>query len=81
MPESFGKRQRTAQRARKLAEREERRQAKKQQKAERDASGGQEDWLGEPVDIIAATAPDDRAEESATETEEEDTEPTEDRSS
>ena len=79
MPESFGKRQRTAQRARKLAEREERRLAKKQQKAEREADGGQEDWLGEPVDIIAATAPEDRTEEPATESEEGD-EPTEDRS-
>jgi hypothetical protein len=78
MPESFGKRQRTAQRARKLAEREERRLAKKQQKADREASGGQEDWLGEPVDIIAATAPDDRTEEPATESEEGD-QPTEDR--
>jgi hypothetical protein len=63
MPESFGKRQRTAQRARKLAEREERRLAKKQQRAEREAGGGQEDWLGEPVDIIAATSPEDRAED------------------
>lgn len=79
MPESFGKRQRTAQRARKLAEREERRLAKKQQKAEREAGGGQEDWLGEPVDIMAATAPDDRTEEPTTESEEGD-EPTEDRS-
>jgi hypothetical protein len=79
MPESFGKRQRTAQRARKLAEREERRLAKKQQKAEREAGGGQEDWLGEPVDIIAATAPEDRTEKPATESEEGD-EPTEDRS-
>jgi hypothetical protein len=78
MPESFGKRQRTAQRARKLAEREERRLAKKQQKAEREAGGGQEDWLGEPVDIMAATSPEDRGEEPAAETEE-GTEPTEDR--
>jgi hypothetical protein len=65
MPESFGKRQRTAQRARKLAEREERRLAKKQQKAEREAGGGQEDWLGEPVDIMAATAPEDRPKDQA----------------
>jgi hypothetical protein len=79
MPESFGKRQRTAQRARKLAEREERRLAKKQQKAEREAGGAQEDWLGEPVDIMAATAPDERTEEPATKSEEGD-EPTEDRS-
>ena len=80
MPESFGKRQRTAQRARKLAEREERRLAKKQQKAEREAGGGQEDWLGEPVDIMAVNPPEDRAEELATETEDEGTERTEDRS-
>ncbi|MGH2678325.1 MAG: hypothetical protein ACRDHB_08200 [Actinomycetota bacterium] len=80
MPESFGKRQRTAQRARKLAEREERRLAKKQQRAEREAGGGQEDWLGEPVDIMAVTPPEGRTEEPATESEEGD-EPTEDRSS
>jgi hypothetical protein len=80
MPESFGKRQRTAQRARKLAEREERRLAKKQHRAEREAGGGQEDWLGEPVDIMAVNPPEDRTEEPATETEDEGTERTEDRS-
>jgi hypothetical protein len=37
MPESYGKRQRSAQRARKLAEREERRLAKKQHRADREA--------------------------------------------
>jgi hypothetical protein len=63
MPESFGKRQRTAQRARKLAEREERRLARKQQKAEREASGEENDWLGEPVDIEAAIAPGERSED------------------
>jgi hypothetical protein len=79
MPESFGKRQRTAQRARKLAEREERRLAKKQQKAEREAGGGQEDWLGEPVDIMAATAPEDRTEDQEAGTEDRAEPPDEDR--
>ena len=74
MPESFGKRQRGAQRARKLAEREERRLARKQQKAEREASGEQDDWLGEPVDIEAMIGPPARDEGSSTEAEEESSE-------
>jgi hypothetical protein len=52
MPETFGKRQRQSVKARKAAEREERRVARNQRREERAA--GNEDpfsWLGEPPSL------------------------------
>ena len=51
MPESYGKRQRSMQKAKKFAAREERRAARKQQKAD-EAAGitPASSWLGEPAD-------------------------------
>jgi hypothetical protein len=59
MPESYGKRQRSMQRAKKFAAREERRAARKQQKADEAAGiAPASSWLGErndqPVDAEGA---------------------------
>lgn len=47
MPDSYGKRQRNAKKARKFAEREERRLARKQQRADREAGVLPDDEPGE----------------------------------
>jgi hypothetical protein len=47
VPESYGKRQRGAVKAKKAAAREERRMARNQRRADR-AAGEEHDWLGEP---------------------------------
>lgn len=51
MPDSFQKRQRDRAKAQKATEKEERRQARKQAKAER--TGGESDWLADPIDPLA----------------------------
>jgi hypothetical protein len=74
MPDSYGKRQRNAKKARKLAEREERRLARKQERADREAgvlpedaeAGGVEPGeAGDPeaaLEAGAGDAADERAE-------------------
>jgi hypothetical protein len=48
VPDSYGKRQRNAQKARKSAAREERRAARKRQRADRAADGSGEETSGSP---------------------------------
>ncbi len=64
MPESYGKRQRSMQKAKKFAAREERRAARKQQKADEAAGiAPASSWLGEPEDrpVDAEAQPGDPA--------------------
>jgi hypothetical protein len=63
MPDSYGKRQRNAKKARKLAEREERRLARKQQRAEPEGGVLPEDAPGEGLE----GAPDGEAVEGSEE--------------
>lgn len=48
MPDSFGKRQRSRAKAQKATEKQEKRLARRQQKAER--TGNESDWLADPFD-------------------------------
>jgi hypothetical protein len=56
VPESYGKRQRGAVKAKKAAAREERRMARNQRRADR-AAGQEHDWLGEPPEIPLVEVP------------------------
>jgi hypothetical protein len=58
VPDSYGKRQRNAQKARKSAAREERRAARKRQRADRVADGSGEEPSGNP-EWLAAVDPSD----------------------
>jgi hypothetical protein len=71
MPDSYGKRQRNAKKARKLAEREERRLARKQHRADVEAGVVPEDAEGDspPGEAPPATPEEAPVGESASETE------------
>lgn len=67
MPDSYGKRQRNAKKARKLAEREERRLARKQHRADEEAGVATEDTSGEGTEEVpvAEAGSDDAAVEGS----------------
>jgi hypothetical protein len=62
VPDSYGKRQKDAKKARKFAEREERRSLRKQQREDRAAGLTEDSWLADPPDIEGETTA-DRTEE------------------
>jgi hypothetical protein len=51
VPETYGKRQKDAKKARKFAEREERRSLRKKQREDRAAGLIEDSWLADPVDF------------------------------
>jgi hypothetical protein len=64
VPESYGKRQKDAKKARKFAEREERRSLRKQQREDRAAGLTEDSWLADPLDIDREAPAPDRTEEA-----------------
>jgi hypothetical protein len=63
VPDSYGKRQRNAQKARKFAAREERRAARKQQRADREAGVTDDQTPVDPDQVDAADVPDQLGDE------------------